>query len=332
MGIIDPKSENRKNLLVFISIMVIGIGIFTAYIIWGTLPLDKILDYEVVVYPQEDGSLEITYSYRWKVLNDSREGPLTWVSLGIPNSACRLMSYKGAIAGLHSGYYADGLIDFDLDRAYQKGEIAEFSFKIHQGRMLCRNKADASLPYFDFAPGWFEQIDVEHYRFLWKGSPYIRETNADRKEGNDYIWEGSLKKGERLWMKLYYEEAAFTDPELVDWTPAPGNTGGENSVDEALAAVILMLTGWIGYKASWGRGKHLYGRGRGYYGHGGTGGHGCACACAGCACACACAGGGRAGCSRKDFYHCEQQREEKKDDIRGSMSADKSGNEAGRVL
>ena len=120
MGIIDPKSENRKNLLVFVIIMVIGIGIFTAYIIWGTLPLDKILDYEVVVYPQEDGSLEITYSYRWKVLNDSREGPLTWVSLGIPNSACRLMSYKGAIAGLHSDYYADGLIDFDLDRAYQK--------------------------------------------------------------------------------------------------------------------------------------------------------------------------------------------------------------------
>ena len=39
-------------------------------------------------------------------------------------------------------------------------------------------------------------------------------------------------------------------------------------------------------------------------------GHSCACACAsscacacGCACACACAGGGRAGCSTKDFYH-----------------------------
>ena len=30
---------------------------------------------------------------------------------------------------------------------------------------------------------------------------------------------------------------------------------------------------------------------------GGSGGSGCACACA-----CACAGGGRAGCSRKDFY------------------------------
>jgi hypothetical protein len=26
------------------------------------------------------------------------------------------------------------------------------------------------------------------------------------------------------------------------------------------------------------------------------------CACASCACACACAGGGRAGCSKKDFY------------------------------
>ncbi|MDO4976326.1 MAG: zinc ribbon domain-containing protein [Eubacteriales bacterium] len=34
------------------------------------------------------------------------------------------------------------------------------------------------------------------------------------------------------------------------------------------------------------------------------GGHSCACACASCACACACAcaGGGRAGCSNKDFY------------------------------
>ena len=28
----------------------------------------------------------------------------------------------------------------------------------------------------------------------------------------------------------------------------------------------------------------------------------CACACVSCACACACAGGGRAGCSKKDFY------------------------------
>ncbi|MFR8340243.1 MAG: hypothetical protein ACLVAW_28180 [Eisenbergiella massiliensis] len=52
--------------------------------------------------------------------------PLTWVSLGIPNSACRLMSYKGALAGLHSGYYADGLIDFDLDRAYQRERLLIF--------------------------------------------------------------------------------------------------------------------------------------------------------------------------------------------------------------
>ncbi len=36
----------------------------------------------------------------------------------------------------------------------------------------------------------------------------------------------------------------------------------------------------------------------------GGGGHSCACACAShCACACACAGGGRAGCSNKDFYN-----------------------------
>ncbi len=49
-------------------------------------------------------------------------------------------------------------------------------------------------------------------------------------------------------------------------------------------------------------------RGGGFFGGGGSshsgGGHSCACAssCA-CACACACAGGGRAGCSTKDFYN-----------------------------
>ena len=46
------------------------------------------------------------------------------------------------------------------------------------------------------------------------------------------------------------------------------------------------------------------GSGRGYHGGGG-----CACACA-----CACAGGGRAGCSMKDFYHTNIRTEDLKEE------------------
>ena len=49
--------------------------------------------------------------------------------------------------------------------------------------------------------------------------------------------------------------------------------------------------------------RHAYASSRGSSGSSrGSGGGSCACACASCACACACAGGGRAGCSVKDFY------------------------------
>lgn len=341
MGVIEQKTgkkekmpDSLKNVLIFLCIVAAGGCILAAYLIRGNLPLDRLLEYRITVSPGKDGSLEITYSYQWEVLNDSKEGPLTWVSLGVPNSSCTLLGYEGAIAGLHSAYTGGGLMEFDLDREYGKGEVADFSFTIHQERMLCSNKQDASLPYYDFAPGWFDNMEVEHYRFTWEGSPFITETNADRQEGADYVWEGSLKKGERLWMKLYYEEAAFTDPVLVEGAPASGHSEGESSVDDGMVMIILLFTIIVGYKASWGRGKYAYGKGRGYYGgyhgrHGGPG-SGCACACAGCACACACAGGGRAGCSRKDFYHTEEREDE--NDIRGSVPADQSCAGIGGIL
>ena len=89
-----PETGKKKNsLLIFSCICAVGICVLIAYIVNILTPLDRILDYRVQVKAQEDGALEITYQYRWKVLNDSKEGPLTWVSLGIPNSRCELLGY-----------------------------------------------------------------------------------------------------------------------------------------------------------------------------------------------------------------------------------------------
>lgn len=63
-----------------------------------------------------------------------------------------------------------------------------------------------------------------------------------------------------------------------------------------------------GFKAG---GGHSRGGGVGRHSSGGGCASSCACACASsCACACACAGGGRAGCSVKDFYTVKLPRKE----------------------
>ena len=71
-------------------------------------------------------------------LMTAREGPLpTWVSLGIPNSRCELLGYTGADHGLKNGFYGDGLIKFELDRAYKRGEVVvEFGFTTPGGYAL----------------------------------------------------------------------------------------------------------------------------------------------------------------------------------------------------
>lgn len=309
-GKTPETGEKKKSLLIFSCICAVGICVLIAYIVNILTPLDRILDYRVQVKAQEDGALEITYQYRWKVLNDSKEGPLTWVSLGIPNSRCELLGYTGAISGLKNGFYGDGLIKFELDRAYKKGEVAEFGFTIRQEDMLCRNKRDGGLPFYDFMPGWFNEIAVEHYLFVWEDGTYVMETNADRKEGGFYVWEGGLKEGERRHMKVYCDKETFRDANMVEWAPVSDSPGEKKSLDPAAIIFILLCTGYIGYQAAWG--KDWYANGRGFWGRGrrpgGHGGHGgCACACAGCACACACAGGGRAGCSKKDFYYTAEE-------------------------
>lgn len=296
----EEKDRNKKR-ITFWSMTGAGIIVFFCLLIYSHMPLDKLQEYQIQVEVNRDGTMDITYHFRWEVLNDSKEGPLTWVKLGIPNASCQLVDYGGDISGLHRENYRDGLIQFDLDRSYYKGDVADFYFTIRQEDMLCRNEEEPALPFYDFTPGWFDGMQVEHYLFEWEGSPAVRKNNADRTEGNTLLWEGKLKKGEKRQMLVYYDEKAFQDPALTDWAPVSGNVEGEEPTDLPTLLIIPCLLVFLGYRISYGRDS--YGNGRGYHGgyHGGHGG-GCACACAGCACACACAGGGRAGCSKKDFY------------------------------
>lgn len=284
--------------------------------------LDRIRSYCVDVVPQPDGTLEITYDIEWLVLDGTSEGPLSWVKLGLANSECEVIEFGGnAERVTHDGTYAR----IYLDRDYGTGESARFSLRVHQGRMLCRNEVDSSQPFYEFTPGWFDDIRVDRYRFTWAVSDGILSHNSDEQTDAQLIWTGSFNKGGRRAMRLDYDINAFDSPQLVDYAPSSGSSGTteqavvnagnsctENQIMVAVvvAAIIILIIVINSYH----NGRGFTGGGGYRYHHthiGGRGGGGRSCACAGCACACACAcaGGGRAGCSVKDFYSNEEDTE-----------------------
>ena len=323
------------------------------YLVRRSAPLDRIRLYEVSVKPLEDGALEIRYHLNWTVKNDKREGPLLNVRIGMANYNYELIGAGGDIlkeqrrgdSDRESGdaAMADGedggwlsrtsynrieteeghLIEFDLCKSFYRGETADFWFTVRQKRMLCEGDSDI---FYDFTPGWFEEIPIDHYRFTWEESANVRSSNADRTEDGLLIWEGKMGYGGHRTMRVAYDAGAFRDADTVTWwsnTKFPEEQAeyqywlrqmarwGRILV-KILMILILVVTIIVREYLSYKKGEGFLGRDQEHRGGtgggirggrgGGGGGCACACACAGCACACACAGGGRAGCSRKDFH------------------------------
>ena len=92
-------------------------------------PLDYILNYDIEVNPLQDGSLDMTYHIKWKVLDDTSEGPLEWVKIGVANKYVdRITSLSDTIDSVY--YYSDdgAYIRVDFKKNYYKDEIVDFSF------------------------------------------------------------------------------------------------------------------------------------------------------------------------------------------------------------
>lgn len=262
--------------------------------------LDRILEYTITVTPDaEDGSLFINYHLTWEVLDSTSEGPLSWIKIGIPNqNAEELTAHSENIRKI--SYYSEGgsYVRLDLDKDYCAGDILELDFSIHQHRMY--EKQNGSRIY-SFTPGWFDDIDVEKLSVLWDTEQVANASGDYEIDESFYRWNTGLSKGEKFTITIAYPENVFPSEDtkeilmtkektvpLVCMIVIPGIIG----------LVLLFHKSW-GYRDTYSRHRgmgavHTASRNR----HRG-GGHGHSCACA---CACACAGGGRAGCSKKDFH------------------------------
>lgn len=268
-------------------------------------PLDEIQDEKIYIETREDGSLDIRYDIKWRVLDSSSEGPLNWVKIGSPNAYLEdMQALSDSIEKI--SYYGSGgeYVRLDLDRDYEEGEVVEMEFSIHQHRMY---QEEDGMYRYEFTPGWFDEMEIKNLTIFWEWDKGV-ETNMrlSRTEGgysSSYI---NLGEGERVTVTMDYPMKQY---QFHDDYDTRADAKQQRTIKMMLTfggvfAPVGLVPGMVllRNKRKW---KDDYEKNRGfgmlYVGNRGTthhsGGGGCACACA-----CACAGGGRAGCSRKDFY------------------------------
>lgn len=326
--------------------------------------LDYIPDYFVTVDLREDGSADIVYDITWQVIGGDQTDYLSWVKIGLPNAYAEdLTPLTDTISDLQ--YTGDGgsYAKVVFARRYYSPKVAaqnggesrvRFAFSVHQSHLFSLNSDGTAT--FEFTPGWFDDLVVEHMQVRWRSGDGFVADNTSEEDGY-LIWDfGPMGHGQsaNIHVTVPVTTAETFDPD-AQLTAADYDDGGMTA-DEMIgiltvvigllifAAALIIIVGSM--TPDWGGGFgsgldpddwfwytngvhtiHLartapppkgytrtdppknYHTGGGSSRGGGVGRHNsgcassCACACASsCACACACAGGGRAGCTAKDFY------------------------------
>ena len=267
-------------------------------------PLDEIQDYTIQVDMRNDGTLDIQYHVVWKVLDDSSEGPLSWVKIGIPNKHVdEIEAHTDNIKSIEYNKQ-DGrtYVYIYFDRDYHKNEVITFDFSIHQSHMYVIDQEDHMFRY-SFTPGWFDEIEVKNITIKWNKTNVLKTGGDPTLEGDYYVWTGSLGFGEKLNASVYYNLDAYEVTEEGQVQEDEDGLGA-GAIILIIVVVIIIIAILIAIFSDddYGSSSGFGGRSRSTFIYSGGGRSSCACV-SSCACACACAGGGRAGCSKKDFYH-----------------------------
>lgn len=290
----------KKLLISFILVFAFLLGIsISSY----AKELDEIQDYEIKVDLREDGTLDMVYHIEWKVLDSTSEGPLEWVKIGVPNRKIdEIRALSDTINSIRLYESGGTYIRVDFDREYVANEVINFDFSFHQSYMYTINGSKCT---YSFTPGWFDDIRVKNLTIKWNSNKQIYNNSNSKKNGEYLVWNTSLAKGKKITAKIEYNINAFNFDENKQFKNAKIFSNSISSSFMILITLIVVISIILALLTP---SSYYVGRGYGisshhHHHHGPRGGCACASSCASsCACACACAGGGRAGCSKKDFY------------------------------
>lgn len=194
--------------------------------------LDYIEEFNITVDPRmNDGTLDIIYEIKWKVLDSTTEGPLEWVKIGVPNKEYEITGKLTNNIKSMTKYSSD-YVRIDFDRPYEAGEIVTFKYSIHQAYMY---KLSWKKCKYEFTPAWFTDAEVGKIKIRWNADS-VTKSNSNSKEDNYLVWEReNLVKGEKVKTKIEYPQDAFT--------ALPKNRQRKMSINPAIIVYsIIMIT------------------------------------------------------------------------------------------
>ena len=174
---------------------------------------DVIRDYRIDVLPQDDASLINAYTINWCVISDAA-GPLTDINVGMPNSDYQIMDFSGDASAVHSaGQGANTRVNVVLTKSIKANECVMVTFRIHQMGLAHLDEAKGEIG-FQFIPGWFPDVPVEHLQVTWHlpaESAQLKSLSPEPKtrDTTQAIWETALQPGGKLTLNLLYDKAAF---------------------------------------------------------------------------------------------------------------------------
>jgi hypothetical protein len=189
---------------------------------------DEIKNYAIDILPQGDASLVNTYTINWCVISNSA-GPLTWITVGMPNEQYEILSSSGDIASVSP--YNEGFdyqIKIDLPREVNAGDCVEFTVQVHQYGMAYLDESTNQIS-FQFTPGWFNDVPVNHLQVTWhlpSQTTHLKSLNPKPTTQNEALatWESDLQPGEKFPIAVIYDRAEFPDFN-------PGQTGLPSSTN-----------------------------------------------------------------------------------------------------
>jgi hypothetical protein len=174
---------------------------------------DEIKNYAIDILPQDDGSLVNTYAINWCVISNSA-GPLTWITVGMPNEQYEIMSSSGDVASVKP--YNEGFnyqVRIDLPREVNAGDCVNFTVQVHQYGLAYLDETTNEIG-FQFTPGWFNDVPVDHLQVTWhlpSDPNQMKSISPKPTTQNDSqaVWESDLQPGEKFPISVVYDKAAF---------------------------------------------------------------------------------------------------------------------------
>jgi hypothetical protein len=206
----------------------------------------RISNYIVILEPQNDGQVKITYEQQWNVLS----GDIAWVTVGLPNSSFKIESHSGAASKVASAGDITG-VRVDLDTDYQPGQTFNIKFIILQNNLLERLTSEKKWR-INFTPGWYDRAQIDHLQIKMV-SPVGYETYSSVRPApvstadNVISWERySLSPGGKYNILVESTDGSFLTAPAP--TSSPSKSGGI-SISFIITVIIILATGGLIYYA-----------------------------------------------------------------------------------